>query len=600
MSLPPSPPAVTSHARAGAWSGPTGALALVVVVGATIWRATILGRGWFARHDFLLMAPDASVTDTTGPGGFAPGAVLLGRVLADLAPLSWPVAAAAVVAISSAALVLAWWVLSALLPGRWIRLPLLVLLATTPLTLWSTQSWTVALQFWPGTVGSLLACLGVVHLADAQRPRPALPLLAVGAGLLLALVSDERWVVAPLLLLGLGVAVSPGGSLAERLRNLARRSPAPWAVVVLVTGTYVVVRALAVPVGDGVPSGALVTASLRHLAVLLPGGPWRSGTVGHASLAPADLAVGAGMLVVLALAAFTLRRGASGARVAAVTLVVVLGALAVVPPMLRDAGPEPTADLVHRFGAVASVVLTVLLAAAWREIPPFTVRRPVRGAARGGRDVGEPAASAAVALALTASAALSTPALAAPTLHEEARRYVEQVRAGLRADPTVVLLDSGAPEAVLGPSGGSAARVSTVLARADEVPAFDIPSHRLRTVTATGALVPVPLAAPVPMAPGDDPACPWPVGPSGAVVPLRGPVPAGRLVARVGYYTGSAGLVSMDVAGRRVDVPVRSGLNAVDVVVEGPFDRIALRLEGVSGTVCVASLDVGRPVVATP
>ena len=150
---------------------------------------------------------------------------------------------------------------------------------------------------------------------------------------------------------------------------------------------------------------------------------------------------------------------------------------------------------------------------------------------------------------------------------------METARAGLRADPTVVLLDSGVPDQVMSSWFGDRARVSTLLARAPEVPPFDLPSHRLRLVRPDGRLAPVVLTGSLAMQPGEDPACPRPIRASGAVVPLQGLVPEGRWVVRLGYYTAAAGLMTMDVAGQRVEVPVQSGLNATDVVVIGHLRR---------------------------
>lgn len=599
------PPTLRSdaHRHPATWRSAAGVAAFAVVVGATVWRAALLGRGWFSQNDFLLMHPDVSVTATTAPAGFAPLSVALAQAIASVAPLSWPVAAAVVLALSVVGLALAWHVLSVVLPGRWFRVPLIVLLATTPLTLWSTQWWTFALQFWPGVLGFLAATLAVATGVSRPNTRRLPRTVTAGLGLAVALAADERWVLAPVVLLGSALAVAPGPTLRQRVRHAVVGHAALWVAVTGVTALYAVTRALLAPrsLGGDQSPVELVTGYLRHLAAMLPGGPWGGGAVDHAYLVPPDLAVGAGLLLVLALAAVTLGRGGVGARIAWATLVLytvaALGLLAV----LRQGGLAASLDLLHRFGADAAVVVTVLLAAALREVPPPTPRRwPWTGATGPTADAVERAVALAVGVALVASAAVSTPALAAPVLHEDVRRYVEGVRSALASDPTVVLLDSGVPAAVLSPWFGDRARVSTVLARAEEVPPFDLPSQRLRLVSASGRLVPVVLGGPVAMRPGEDEACPRAVRSSGAWVPLAGVVPPGRWVARVGYYTASAGLMTMDVAGQRIEVPVQSGLNATDVVVEGSFDQFLLRLDDDTATLCLASLEVGVPTAGTP
>ena len=86
---------------------------------------------------------------------------------------------------------------------------------------------------------------------------------------------------------------------------------------------------------------------------------------------------------------------------------------------------------------------------------------------------------------------------------------------------------------------------------------------------------------------------------AGPAVWCRGPLPAhvppGRWVIRLGYYTATAGLAVVDVSGQRIEVPVRSGLNAVDVPVTAGFDQVWLSLEHPTDTLCLATATVGVP-----
>ena len=52
------------------WRSTQGAVAALVVAASTIWRATIIGRGWFSQNDFLITLPTTSPTDTEVTAGF--------------------------------------------------------------------------------------------------------------------------------------------------------------------------------------------------------------------------------------------------------------------------------------------------------------------------------------------------------------------------------------------------------------------------------------------------------------------------------------------------------------------------------------------------
>ena len=577
------------------WRSSQGAAAALVVAASTIWRATIVGSGWFSQNDFLVTLPTTSPTETTYTAGFSPGSVAIAQAVADVAPLSWPLAAAVVLALETASLVVLWHVLSLVLPGRWLRLPVLTFFAVTPLTLWSSQWWTFALQFWPAALAVLVATYAV--LRTVQRGSTALPWVAAG-GTLVALATNERWVLAPVLLLGLALAVSPAGRVSDRLREAVLAHPLMWAAQGVVIAGYAVLRTLLSPVllGDVQSPGELVTAYLRHLGALLPGGPWGFGVVQHAYLTPPSWAVGIGLVVLLAVVALTLTNGGLDARLAWTTLVVYallsVGLLAV----QRQGTLAASLDLIHRYGADAALVLSLVVAAALRATPaPSFSGLPVRRLRDVAPRLRELIVSLVAGAALIASAAVSTPALAAPLMHDDDRAYVEAARSALRSDRTAVLLDGGVPDGVLSPWFGDAARVSTVLARAPESPVFDLPSQRLRIVRPDGSLSPVVLTGSVEMEPTDDEACPRPVRLSGAAVPFQRTVPPGRWVVRLGYYTATPGLAVVDVAGQRIEVPVQTGLNAVDVPVTAGFDQIWLSLEHPTDTLCLATATVGVP-----
>ena len=108
------------------WRSAAGAAALVLIGGQLLWRAVLLGRGYFTQDDFLMLtlgahrlALDLVLQDYSGhlfPGGF-----LFAWANTHLAPLDWTLAVVEIVVLQLIASALAWLVLCRLLPGSWWR-----------------------------------------------------------------------------------------------------------------------------------------------------------------------------------------------------------------------------------------------------------------------------------------------------------------------------------------------------------------------------------------------------------------------------------------------------------------------------------------------
>ena len=84
------------------WLSPAGASALVVITVMTVWRSVLLGHGWFSQNDYLVVSGLDGPLSVQFTAGFAPAAFVLANLLSDVAPLSWPVAAAVVVVTEAA------------------------------------------------------------------------------------------------------------------------------------------------------------------------------------------------------------------------------------------------------------------------------------------------------------------------------------------------------------------------------------------------------------------------------------------------------------------------------------------------------------------
>ena len=83
-------------------------------------------------------------------------------------------------------------------------------------------------------------------------------------------------------------------------------------------------------------------------------------------------------------------------------------------------------------------------------------------------------------------------------------------------------------------------------------------------------------------------------------MPLTEPSGDGKLLARISYYTSASGFLTITTPGGEASLPLRTDLNVADVVVQGPVEELALRLEGpadapADATVCVVDVVVGFP-----
>lgn len=579
------------------WRSTAGLAAVVVIAAQLLWRSILLSHGYFSQDDFLAMSTvqDGSWSDRLSgeyAGGFSPGGVLVVWLTMAVAPLGWGAAAVVVLALQTGATAMMWPVLTRLLGARWLRLPLLVLFALGTQTLWSTQWWVLGIGYWSATLLLLTGAWALLRALQDDDPRVGVVVVAAVA---VALAFDERAVLHPVVLVGIALLAGTATTLRARLARAVRDLPWVWAGLVVLVAAYALLRWQVAPfdttLGDQL--GDVVTAYLRHGLAEAFAGPWTGSLPAHAYLVPTSWVVALNGAFLLALAGATLQRGGPAARASWLTLVLfVLGSVGM---LALTGGGELVASLglVHRYAAELAAVIAICLAGALSTV----AFEPVRLGRW--RTITAPRVEAAVAVLavvlVAASAAISTAFLAPNLYHADDRRYVENLRADLRENPQVVLLDGGVPAGVISPWYGDRAMVSTVLAQAPENPVFDLPSHALRIVLPDGRLSPVRLEGAVRETPSQDPDCGYAVRSVGVEVPMAGFVPSGRWVLRIGYYTDTDGFLSIGVAGRTQRFPVRDGLNAVDLVVEGEFDGFRATLEDPDATLCLTDASAGVP-----
>lgn len=583
------------------WASRAGVVAIAVIAAQLLWRTVLLGRGYFTQDDFLVMAGTrqgdwSSVLSGDYVGGFSPGGTAVAWLSANLAPLSWPLAAGTVLVLETAATVVMWMVLTRLVGDRWFRVPLLVLFAFAPLTLWTTQWWVLGLEYWSATLLLLVAVWAVLMTVRSGDRRSG---AAAVAAVALALLFNERAVMYPVILAGVALMAAQGATVRARIGAIVRDLAAVWIGLVVVLVGYAALRWQAAPIDFivGGELGDVVTGYLRHGLAEVFGGPWLVNLPAHAYVIPTSWVVALNGALLLGLVGATTQRGGPTTRLSWGLLVVFLAGSIGVLALAGRGDLTGSLGLVHRFAAELAPVVVLCIAGALSEVTLPTV--PVLGRTFAADRLEVVIAGAAV-IVLTASAGLSTARLAGNLYHQDDRTYVAEVRAALRADPQVVLLDGGVPDGIISPWYADRARVSSVVGLAPENPVFDLPSHSLRMVRDDGTLAPVVLEGAVVSAPSADERCGYPVRADGTEVPMQGQVPLGRWVLRIGYYTSTDGYATVDVAGTSQRFAVRSGLNAVQLVVEGAFDRFRMTLGQPDVTLCLTDAAAGVPRPAAP
>ena len=589
------------------WRSIAGACAAVLVAAQLGWRGILLGRGYFTQDDFVLLSQGArplslDLLMQDYAGHLLPGGFLIAWAQTHLAPLDWTFAVAGIVALQLVASVLAWLVLCRLLPGSWWRVPVLTAYLFCPLTLWPTQWWTVAIGYLPVSVFLFLATWALLHrLQEGSRWSGPLVVLATLAGLLF----QERALLFPLVLGFVAVAYAEGRGR-RRLGVALRSHLVVWAPLALLLVGYVWVHGELAPIirtsaGSSGASLELVGNFVARNAVPgFAGGPWADPGP-YALVVPTGWAVAVSWLVAVALVAVTLWRSRSA----------VWGWTLLLVYLLADAvllfggrtGPDfgEALGLIPRYAADAVPVLVVALGLVARAVtsasaspgllsspPPHRTRRTVTGAA-------------VLSLAYLVSAGVSTRLVAPNLFNEDDRAYVEGIRAGLRADPRAVLYDAIAPDNVMITWFGERARLSTVVGSAPEEPVFDLPTYALRIVDSSGQLRPISLADGVSDVPTRDRECVHRVTSDRMTrVKLADPSGPGKQVARISYYTAATGFLVVTTPGGAVSLPLRRELNIADLVLQGPIEKLPMRLDGtgdsVSGAaVCVVNVRVGYP-----
>jgi hypothetical protein len=307
---------------------PTVAGILVVLhLSLRLWTAS---SGWFLRQDFVAAAAVAGLpVDIPGP----PGAVALARLMASVAPMSWPAFVTLEIVAQLAVDLLLYRLLVELFGRRpAVLLPLAVYLASS-LPLVGGVWWSAALVQLPVQLTLLISVTGYLrHLRTGLPGSAVTSAAAVGVGLLFS----GGMALVPLLLVLAGALWDTDGPPGARMRDVARHRTV-WLAQIAAVAVGLAVR---LPTSAGsLVDGSVLAERVQDLPetltrTVLPGlvgGPWVWSPV-TLPLAvpdpPAALAVAAAIVVAAVVVATVLvHRGAMRAWLltAAVIAVVLVG-----------------------------------------------------------------------------------------------------------------------------------------------------------------------------------------------------------------------------------------------------------------------------------
>ncbi|MBL0748194.1 hypothetical protein [Nocardioides baculatus] len=583
------------------WRGPAGLSALAVLVVTAFWRGVLLNGSFFNQDDYYLTTRALDVDPWSWSYLMEPVA---GHVMplqhatywlvAHHLPFDWPTISLMILGVQLASGVVAWHLLSRLLPGRWARVPLLALLMWAPLTLATTLWWSASMGLWPHVLMALVATLFLVR----QRLSIGSGWVNLGTCLLATAVGlawHERSVLIAPLLATVAVAMSDARGW-RRLTETVRRLWPLWLAYLVGMSAYLWlhVQITTVDAGTAPAREYLALSGTYIFENALPGmvgGPWFAELKGGAVIPPIWVSVVSGLLVLLVVAVL-LRRGRADARWALVVVVVyVLIDLALV--LAGRAGFGRILGYDPRYSADLVLPAVVAVALALRASPPRERRLPQRWHL----PAGFLSATVATALVLVACV-VGTMTLVPHFQNDDDRDYWANVREGLARDPSQVLLDEYVPTDILLPLLEDEAQASSVFAPLPETPVFDEPSPRLRTITESGELEAVTVLLPTSMRPGPDEGCGYAVSSAPRTVRMRRALD-GRFVMRVSYFTDV--VTEMEVEAGTYSTRFRTGVGPNDVWIVVPEQdevrgiRFSRDDPTSRSTVCIAGLVAGIP-----
>jgi len=591
-------------------------LAGLLLVGAqTWWMSGLLSHSYFKVDDFYFVERAASSGLTWkylmwfNAGKLTPVGDIIAWALTRISPYDWTL-------ISAVTLVLLAGVGLALLrmlrtmfgdqPGILLLLGIYLL---SPLAFPGLSWWAVVLEVLPFEIAMFCAVTAHVRYLRTGRRRH---LAAATAWLLLGMLTSEKGIAVPLLLLAVTSAFLTQGSWPHAVRMTLRNHRRAWslyaAVMIAYAAVYLVqLHAHSQASGNAGAAGGVfefVATMIRNTFVPgILGGPWHWFAVGDYGVASSPAALS---WIALAAAAGVVLVSVWGRLSAWRAWAILVGWVIVVdclPVLLGRGGILPIGLLGQETRYVMEVpgIAALIIGLAFLPMVNATTATPPDHLGRTSLSMGR-AATGAVASLVTATligSLWSFHAYVNNTTSEPTRSYLATARLALADVPTgTIVVDAPVPRDVLGGQlTGPASQTSQVLApiiARGTGPHFvlrpDGTFDHLLEFDRRGRLVPAVIRGTASQPLGPYLAC-WPQSPGGVTVRLQA-VPSHPTELRIGYLAWAAGQVQVTYAGHTEVMDLPKGLHSAFLPVDGSGRTVTFT--GMTPRqLCVGDVEVG-------
>lgn len=575
-------------------------VAVVLLMAQLGFRAWAAWSSWYSTDDlgFLLESGRGSQWSYLMEpynGHLMPGGKLVYWAIGAVGSAQWWPAAVFLVIGQACASAACLWMLITLFGRTWTILPPFALYLFLSLSMPAYVWFVAATQQLPLQIVLSVAVGSWVHyLRGDGRRWLAATLLILAAGMTFR---EKAMLVLPILAF-LSLFYFTDGGLRRRLGALKRQA-AGLLLVAALGAAYIAIYADRVPsqtspVGPRTAGELAGTLLGSTLMTGLVGGPWRwRATPGTNSFAnPPEWAVGMAWFVVGVVILYVLlRRRQSWPALVLLTGYVAGTYLLVLSARGSDFGASLGVDT--RYLSDIPIVLCLCLGLAGARLAgapgssevresPMVVRAPVWLAT---------ALLGAVIVGGVVSSVTYVRPWHSSTSHDFFERFDQQLTGRGQVD----LVDRVLPEAVISGFFAPNNTLSFLAPLSEGRASFPDSSTSLFVVDDEGGLRPAEIDGAHVSLPGDVRNCGWRVTERGASIPLADQVPRDVWWLRMGYLANGPTTATVGAGHDTFDVSLRSGLNDLYLRVQDSFDSV--RIDGVEPgvTVCVDTIEVGRP-----
>ncbi|MDS1115839.1 hypothetical protein RD149_18995 [Gordonia westfalica] len=565
-------------------------IAVALIAGQLIIRGWLVATGNFYWDDLVLIARASSnpilsweYLGHSHDGHFMPAAFLLAGVATWLAPVNWVLPALTLIVLQAIASLAVWRMIRVIAPAA--RAGALVALAFylfSPMTVPAFAWWASGLNTLPMQAALAWIVADAVRLArdDVDPARRRAVWIRSTVVFVIALAFFEKSLFILPIAFVAAVLASGGGRAA--LTTTLRAGRELWASLAAVTAIWVVVYFVTADPTAGNHSvgqtARLVWRSVNHAIVpSLVGGPWEwdRWTPSPPTGFPATWMIVAGWVVLGAITwwAVTRKRGA----VPIVAFAVVYAVAAQIPVMWNRSSPETAIALAQHMRYLPDTALVFAIAIALLVGAP-----PRRAPAPDARQDAEEKSPTVILLPVVGalamvSAVVSLVSFSASWRDNPTGDYLETAVATLHDNADATLLDQSVPLEILQPVVYPDNQISRIFGRVDPRPDFGTSTDRLLVLDTAGNAVPGGVTQRRLIGQGFG-SCARPEISGPSRLALDGPLFPWPWTVSLSYCATRDGEIEMSLdGGRAVRVPVRSGLGAIYVRLDGGGDAISVR-----------------------